>query len=128
IPWRLFVEEAPRRGVRPEATFRVCVERRAMPSFVRVDARPLLVARRERGAPGRMRQAEFHQLVHALDVDGAPRAARRARREAYRVALGIERSADAVDPAETQCLVDRFGPGDARPSRAALVESHHDLR
>src|SRR5262245_54412680 len=64
---------------------------------------------------------------HALRVDDAPDAAAATRSEANRVARFVDAAANAVDPPEAQGFVDRFGPGDARLARAALVEADEQL-
>ena len=47
--------------------------------------------------------------------------------EADRVALVAEAPANAVDPAEAERLVDRLGPGDARPPGRLLVAADQKL-
>ena len=61
--------------------------------------------------PGRPHPALLRQLLDLGDVDGAPVAALAARRESLGEALGVDRVADAVDPADAERLVDRLGPG-----------------
>src|SRR5688572_25559247 len=74
-----------------------------------------------------MDQPELLQFTEALDVDRAPVAARLARTEPYRVAGIVDASAHAVDPAETERLVNRLRPGDAGLARTLLVEPDQEL-
>ena len=71
----------------------------------------------------RVHQALLHQFADALDIDAAPIAARLARGKADFVALVINRPADAVNPAVTERLIDRFRPGDAGPASAFFVKA-----
>ena len=91
------------------------------PLLVGIDARPALLAGVERRQPRRLHEAEPGQGSDAGHVYAAPDAALLARREADRVALGVDALADAVDPTVAQRLVDGFGPGDARPARSRIA-------
>src|SRR4029453_9074117 len=74
-----------------------------------------------------MHQARLGEFLRALDVHRAPDAPGLPWCEADRVPLGVDRPADAVDPAEAQGLINRLRPGDAGLSRALLVEAHQEL-
>src|SRR6185369_14562248 len=77
--------------------------------------------------PGGRHEPRGFQCVEALDVDLAPDAALAPRSEADGVGVIAERFADAVDPAEAQCLIARLGPVDRRFSAALLPEADEQL-
>src|SRR5205814_8685057 len=81
----------------------------------------------EGGAAVRVHQAESVQLAKALDVDRAPHAALAPRREALRGGVVAQRVADAVDPAETQLLVDGVLPCHRGPARPLQVIAEPQL-
>jgi hypothetical protein len=74
-----------------------------------------------------MHPARGFELLDPSDVDGAPRASLSSRREADAVADVIDRSLDAIDPAEAQGFFHRLEIRDARPSRALLVVREQQL-
>src|SRR4029077_5969394 len=67
------------------------------------------------------------QLLHALQVDRAPDAARRARREPVREARLVHTLLDAVDPPEAQRFVHGLLVGEPAPARRLLVEPDPQL-
>src|SRR5579859_2335516 len=84
-------------------------------------------ARARFGAPGKGRQPRWAhaplrgQFAHPRDVHRAPDAGGLARRETGRIALGVQGSTHAVNPAEAQRLIYGFGIADARSARLLLV-------
>src|SRR5690606_24125663 len=84
----------------------------------------LLVCRQARGRHA----AELGERCDPGHVHRTPDAGRLPRGEPDAVRLFTQASTDAVDPAEAERLVDRFGPGDARSSGAFLVIADQELR
>ena len=74
-----------------------------------------------------MHQAFFCKLLNKSNVNGAPGAGGLARSEANHVAGFPEALANAIDPAEAQCNLHGFGPGDAGLSGILLVEAHKEF-
>src|ERR1043166_801313 len=69
---------------------------------------------RARGATRGAHEPRGLELRVALAVHAAPETRLRARRKPDCVALGVEPAPQPVDPAETERLVHRLRPGDAR--------------
>ena len=74
-----------------------------------------------------MHQAFPREFLNKFDVNGAPGAGGLARSEANHVAGFPEALANAIDPAEAQCNLHGFGPGDAGLSGILLVEAHKEF-
>jgi hypothetical protein len=62
-----------------------------------------------------------------LDIDAAPDAAGPARAKADGVTVFVDTPADTVDPAETERLINRLGPGNASLAGALLVVTDQQL-
>src|SRR4029079_16956637 len=99
IPGGLRAEELPRRLVRLELLLMRGAQPGVVP-LVRVDPGPFRVGPRERRQARGRHASELLQRGHALHVDVAPDALRRAWREADPVARLVDAVAHAVDPAE----------------------------
>ena len=74
-----------------------------------------------------MHQAGFDERVGLFDVDRAPFGAGEARGESDGVAIIVDASAHAVNPAITQSNIERLRIGDARCAGVLLVKSDEEL-
>src|SRR5580704_15491930 len=74
-----------------------------------------------------MHEPRLRKLSRSVNVNGAPDAPRLTRSEANLVAHRINALANAVDPAEAECAIDSFRPGDAGEARVALIESNPEF-
>src|SRR5690242_12532924 len=74
-----------------------------------------------------MHQAALDQRLRSLDVDRAPVAALAPRRQPLLVRVVIDRLHASVDPAEAQCLLDRFEIHHAALAARRLVEADPQL-
>ncbi len=123
VPRRLRTKEFPSRFVGTKLLLLFTCEAGAIPLFVRVDGGFFLVARGKSFETGRMHQTFLCELLNEFDVDGTPVAGGLAGSEANCVAGFVEALSNAVDPAEAQCNLYGFGPGDAGFSRSLFVEA-----
>jgi len=113
VPGSLRAEEFPSGFAGAKLFGLFTSELRALPLFVRVDRRLLCAARGESLETFWTHQTHFLELLGALDVNGAPGAGGPAWSKANRIASLVEALSNAVDPAEAEGRVHRFGPGDA---------------
>src|SRR6185369_3106684 len=86
----------------------------------RVDRGPIRPARRERRLPGRSQPAGEAELRDLGHVDRAPDAPRAAWRQADDPAITRHAPPDAVDPADTERLLDDLLPGQRWPGGRLL--------
>src|SRR6202022_705407 len=127
IAGRLGLEERPPFLIRSKGPLRRRIEVCSLLLFIAVDGRAFIGPSFEGFEPRGMHPPEPDQFLHARNVDRAPRAALRARAYPVRITDVVDAFADSVDPAEAQFLVDEVLPGDARFSRAPLVEPNEQL-
>jgi len=123
VPRRLGLEEVPGLAVRPETALLFTGEARLVSLFVRILA-GLVVCAGERFEAGGAHTAGAGKLLGFPDVHGAPLALWVAGGEANGVGVVVHFLAEAVDPTETEGLVDRLGIGDARLAGRLLVEAN----
>ena len=123
VPRRLRTEEFPSRFVGAKLLLLFTCEAGAIPLFVRVDGGFFLVACGKSFETGGMHQTFLCELLNEFDVDGTPSACGPARSEANRVTGFVDTFSNAVDPAEAQCCLYGFGPGDAGFSGIFFVEA-----
>ena len=123
VPRRLSTEEFPS-GLVGAKLFRFfTIELDALALFVSVDAGLFYAASGKNPEAGGMHQALLCELLNEFDVNGAPGAGEFARSEANHVAGFVDALWNAVDPAEAQCNLYGFGPGDAELARTFFVEA-----
>src|SRR6266478_2881429 len=95
-----------------------------LPLLVRIDGRLFFIASGESLQASGLHQALHCEFLNKFDIDGTPGAGGLAGSEANAVAGFVEALANAVDPAETECNLYGFGPGDAGLSGAFFVEAN----
>ena len=95
--------------------------------FVRINARLVLDPRRERFQPGRSHLFLSSELFGALDIGRAPNAASSPWGEPNLVTDFVNALPNSVDPTETERLIHRVGPCDARLSRILSVKPNPKL-
>ncbi len=123
VPRRLCLKEGPRlRGV-TELLFESGWKSSGLSLLVGIDRRSGSFSFLKCSQSRRMHQSQLRKLGRALDIDSAPGAARLARRKPDLVTEGVDPFADSIDPTKAKRAVDGFWPGNARPSRVALVET-----
>src|SRR5919106_5980178 len=125
-PRRQRLPERPSCPVLPESRRLIARELRVRAQGC-ISPGALLVAPLERPLAGRVHPAFGDQLSGARDVDRAPVALRRSRREPVHVPLLVDAVPDAVDPSEAQRLVEGLAERDALLPRSLLVEADRDL-
>ena len=109
---RLGGEERPCLLLRPKTSLISGIED-PVPVLERVRVRSLRIAKRVGSEPRLGHAARCPQRFDLGDVDRAPDAARPPRRESLDECLVVQPFLEAVDPAEAERLVDRFGVREA---------------
>src|SRR6266567_3042544 len=127
VRWREPLEECPGGLVLFQQRDMSLVEDRLFPLLVRVNARPVLLPGLKRLPPRRPHALRAGEEPDALDIDCAPDTFATSRSEADRVPLAVDALSDAVNPTDTQGLVDRFRPGDARDPGLFPMEADPQL-
>src|SRR5207247_6878874 len=116
IPRRLLIEKLPGFLVGAELFFLLRIEGRGR-AFVRVNPRLFFVAGLECARAGIVHQSSLLQLRRPANIDAAPDASLASRSETDRVDRVVHAPSHAIDPAETERLIDRLRPGDRGPAR-----------
>src|SRR2546423_7342609 len=126
IASRLCLEERGRCAIRAKLLRQRRIERHLLP-LVAVNAAAFGVARFEGPQTGRPHPPERDQLIDAPDVDRAPDAATFPGREADRPALLVEATANPIDPAVGERLVEGVPVGEPVAAGVLLVEADQDF-
>src|SRR3982751_2147806 len=123
VIWSLFLKKLPCFFVLTE---RLLVNRRKYARFIFkcVHTCTLRIAPRVRLESGRMHASFLLQTLDVSHVDETPDALWLSRRETDRITRFVEIATHAVDPAETERLIQRFGVGDALLSRRFLMKAN----
>src|SRR5260370_1241111 len=127
VPGSLRTEEFPSRFVGAKLLFLFTSELGVLALFVGVDARLFCVAGGKSLETGGMHQPLLGELSNEVDVNCTPVAGGLAGSKTDRVAGFVDALSNAVDPAETECNLYGFGPGDAGLCRIFFVEAYELL-
>src|SRR6266481_8694843 len=123
VPGSLRTEEFPSGFVGAKLLGLFTSELRMFPLLVGVNCGLFCVASGESLQASGVHQALHCEFLNKFDIDGTPGAGGLAGSEANAVAGFVEALANAVDPAEAECNLYGFGPGDAGLSGAFFVEA-----